>query len=100
VTNPTGSGPSGIYNYNPYYFATAQTAATVANMVGGKVVSMNAFSTPGSMYKQNQPNEMVQLPNGALINPGLVAQFYTHGYSQSMVNQMIANEVANVSEGN
>jgi hypothetical protein len=100
ISNPTGTGPTGAFSYNPYYFATPQTAATVASMVGGKVVSLNSFSTPGSVYKQNQPNEMVQLPNGALINPGLVAEFYTHGYPQSMVNQMIANEVANVSEGN
>ena len=69
-------------------------------MVGGKVVSMNACSTVGSPFQQNQPNQMVQLPNGTLINPGLVAEFYTHGYSQSMINQMIANEVSNVSEGN
>ncbi|HUA63501.1 MAG TPA: hypothetical protein VML19_32395 [Verrucomicrobiae bacterium] len=100
ITNPTGSGPTGTYSYNPYYFATPQTAAAVASMVGGKVVSMNAFSTAGSPFQQNQPNQMVQLPNGALINPGLVAEFYTHGYSQSMINQMIANEVSNVSEGN
>ena len=100
ITNPTGSGPTGTYSYNPYYFATPQTAAAVASMVGGKVVSMNACSTVGSPFQQNQPNQMVQLPNGTLINPGLVAEFYTHGYSQSMINQMIANEVSNVSEGN
>jgi hypothetical protein len=39
---------------------------------------------------------MVKMPNGSMINPGLVATFYTHGYSQSMVDQMIANEVKNV----
>jgi len=99
-TNPTGSGPTGAYNYNPYYFATAQTAATVASMVGGTVVQINDMGGPsGNPFVQSQPNEMVQLANGALINPGLVASFYTHGYSQSMVNQMISNEVANVSEG-
>ena len=95
---PTGTGPTGTYSYNPYYFATPQTAATVASMVGGTVVSMESYSS-GGRFVQNQPNEMVQLPNGALINPGLVAEFYTHGYSQSMISQMIANEVANVSEG-
>ena len=99
LANPTGTGPTGTYTYNPYYFATPQTAATVASMVGGKVVSMNAVSS-GGRFVQDQPNEMVQLPNGALINPGLVASFYTHGYPQSMINQMIASEVANVSEGN
>jgi len=100
LADPTGTGPTGTYTYNPCYFATPQTAATVASMLGGTVVSLNTCSTAGSMYVQNQPNEMVQLPNGKLINPGLVAEFYTHGYPQSMVNQMIANEVANVSEGN
>jgi len=99
-TNPTGSGPTGTFTYNPYYFATEQTAADVASMVGGKVVEMNAVGGPsGNPFVQNQPNEMVQLANGALINPGLVASFYTHGYPQSMVNQMISNEVTNVSSG-
>jgi len=98
VPNPTGTGPTGLYTYNPYYFATTQTAQTVASMVGGQVVQMNAVSG-GVRFVQNQPNEMVQLPNGAIINPGLVASFYTHGYPQSMVTQMIANEVANVTKG-
>ena len=99
LDSPTGSGPTGTYTYNPYYFATPQTAATVASMVGGKVVSMNAVSGDGK-FVQDQPNQMVQLPNGAYINPGLVASFYTHGYPQSMINQMITNEVNNVSKGN
>ncbi|HMD70434.1 MAG TPA: hypothetical protein VKF41_03785 [Bryobacteraceae bacterium] len=98
---PTGSGPTGSYNYNPYYFATPQTAAEVAAMVGGTVVAVNALGGPaGNPYVQDQPNEMVRLSNGAMINPGLVASFYTHGYPQSMVDQMVANEVANVSKGN
>ena len=39
---------------------------------------------------------MVQLPDGAMINAGLVAGFFTHGYQASMVQQMIQNEVTNV----
>lgn len=99
VANPTGMAPDGsIYGYNPQYFATPETAAAVARMVGGTVVPVNLMtSAPGSTFMQQQPNLMVQLKNGALINPGLVAGFYTHGYPQSMVNQMIANEIANVS---
>ncbi len=97
---PTGSGPTGTYTYNQYYFATPQTAAQVAAMVGGTVVAVNALGGPaGNPFVQNQPNEMVKLSNGAMINPGLVASFYTHGYPQSMVDQMVANEVANVSKG-
>ncbi len=98
VQNPTGIGPDGTtYGYNSQYFATPTTAAAVAQMLGGTVVQMNAFTNaPGTTFQQQQPNEMVKLPNGGLINPGLVAGFYTHGYPQSMVDQMISNEVANV----
>lgn len=97
LANPTGLSPDGsFYGYNQQYFATPQTAAAVAAMVGGTVVQVNAItSAPGTHFQQQQPNQMVQLKNGGLINPGLVAGFYTHGYSQSMVDQMIANEVAN-----
>lgn len=98
LVNPTGMAPDGsIYSYTPQWFATPQTAATVAQMVGGTVVETDEMTNaPGSLYQQQQPNEMVRLKNGALINAGLVAGFYTHGYPQSFVDQMIANEVANV----
>jgi hypothetical protein len=97
VTDPTGSGPNGVsFGYNPLYFATPTTAAEVAQMVGGTVVQDNEFTknTPGDPFVQQQPNEMVQLPGGGLINPGLIASLYTHGLPQWEVNQAIANEVA------
>jgi hypothetical protein len=95
LTDPTGSGPGPATNYNPIYFATAQTAQTVAQMTGGTVVSEDVFtSAPGSPFQQDQPNLMVQLPNGGLINPGLVADIYTHGWNQAFENQQVANEVA------
>jgi len=84
-----------VTHYNPVYFATAQTAQTVAQMVGGTVVSMQVLtSAPGSPFQQDEPNLMVQLPNGGLINPGLVADIYTHGWNQAFVAQQVANEVA------
>lgn len=95
MANPTGSGLGQSWGYNPQYFATAQTAQTVANMVGGKVVQAIEMA-PNGPLGQDQANEMVKLPNGGMINAGLVAGFYTHGYSQSMIDQMIANEVKNV----
>jgi hypothetical protein len=97
VTDPTGSGPNGLtFGYNPLYFASASTAAEVAQRVGGKVVEDNEFAkdAPGDPFAQQQPNEMVELPNGALINPGLIASLYTHGYANWEVNQAISNEVA------
>ncbi|MBZ5622778.1 MAG: hypothetical protein LAQ69_29190 [Acidobacteriia bacterium] len=94
ITNPTGVGPNGLtYSYNPYYFATPQTAAKVAQMVGGTVIQSNQFTPTGGAFFQQQPNQMVQLPDGRIINPGLVASFYNHGYSQSYIDTMIANEI-------
>ena len=97
ISNPTGTAPDGsTYSYNPFYFATAQTAATVAQMVGGQVVQSNQLTpTGGGGFQQQQPNYMVQLPDGRMINPGLVASFYTHGYPQSCIDTMVANEVQN-----
>jgi hypothetical protein len=96
LANPTGLNPDGsTYSFNPQYFATPQTAAEVAQMVGGTVVQVNEMTPESGPYQQQQPNQMVQLKNGALINPGLVAGFYTHGYPQSFVDQMITNEVTN-----
>lgn len=96
LTDPTGDGPNGtVTNYNPIYFATQQTAETVAQMVGGGVVESNQMVTsPGSPFGQNQPNYMVQLPDGAQVNPGLIADIYSHGWSQSLINEQVANEVA------
>lgn len=96
LSDPTGQGPNGVVtHYNPIYFATQQTAQTVAQMVGGKVVQANQICTaPGSPFTQNEANYMVQLPDGAQVNPGLIADIYTHGWPQSMVDQQVANEVA------
>ena len=98
MQDPQGSAADGTtWNYNPIYFASAATAAQVASMVGGTVFQENAItSAPGTTLQQTTPNEMVQLPNGTVLNPGLIADFYDHGYSQSMVDQMIQNEIKGV----
>ncbi|MGA2038454.1 MAG: hypothetical protein ABSH42_04190 [Bryobacteraceae bacterium] len=96
LTDPIGLAPDNTtFEYNPIYFATETTAQTVAQMVGGTVVSKNMITQPGNAFVQQQPNYMVQMPDGALINPGLVASFYTFGFPQSQINTMIAQEVAN-----
>lgn len=95
LTDPTGSGPGPVTHYNPVYFATPQTAQTVAQMVGGTVVSTDVFtSAPGSPFQQDESNLMVQLPGGGLVNPGLIADIYTHGWTQGFVDQQVANEVS------
>ncbi len=96
ISDPTGKGPNGVVTqYNPIYFATQQTAQTVAQMIGGTVVQSNQMvPSPGSPFTLDQLNYMVQMPDGALVNPGLVADIYAHGWSQSMINQQVANEVS------
>ena len=96
MTDPTGDGPNGyVTHYNPIYFATPQTAQTVAQMLGGTVTqSVQMVQAPGSPFGQNEYNLMVQLPNGGMVNPGLIADIYTHGWPQSFVDQQVANEVA------
>jgi hypothetical protein len=92
IANPTGTAPDGSsYGYNPLYFATAATASKVAEMVGGKVVASDELASAGG-FLQQQPNQMVELANGTLINAGQVAAFYTHGYPQSYIDMLIQNE--------
>jgi hypothetical protein len=64
-------------------------------MVGGVVVQSNQFTGSGGPFQQQQPNYMVQMPDGHMINPGLVASFYTHGYPQSYVDMMVKCEARN-----
>jgi hypothetical protein len=101
MENPTGIAPNGTtYSYNKYYFATAEAAEKIAKMVGGKVVEKNQMTPTSGFFKQCQPNFMIELPGGGLINAGLVASFFDHGYPQSYIDQMIAAEVRNVENGN
>ncbi len=53
LTDPTGSGPGPVTHYNPIYFATPQTAQTVAQMVGGTVISMQ-YSPPRPEARSNR----------------------------------------------
>jgi hypothetical protein len=62
-------------------------------MLGGTVVASNEFTGSAGPFSQQQPNRMVQLQNGRMINPGLIASFYTHGYPQSYIDRLIASEV-------
>ena len=91
--DPSGSGPDGkTWSYNPLYFATRQTAETVAQMVGGQVVEQNQFCPYGPLA-QAQPNEMVQLSNGRVFNAGEFVGLYSHGYPQSYVDRLVQQEI-------
>jgi hypothetical protein len=47
----------------------------------------------GGPFSQQQPNEMVQLADGRLVNAGLVADFYRHGYTQAHINELLAGVI-------
>jgi len=96
MSNPGYTAPDGgSHAYNPTYFASAATAQKVADMVGGKVVPMNAMAAAGVML-QTEPNLMVQLPDGKILNPGLIANYYNHGYPQSYVDTLVQAEIRGV----
>ncbi|MBS1856538.1 MAG: hypothetical protein JST11_14310 [Acidobacteria bacterium] len=97
ITNAGGSGPNGItYGYNPIYFATQATAQKLAQMYGGTVVEMNAI-TPSGPFQQNQKNQMIQFPNGNIVNAGNLAAYYSRGWSQEKVDRAIRDEINGIS---
>jgi hypothetical protein len=59
-------------------------------------VQSDQFTAPGSVVQQQQPNEMVQLSNGTLINAGQVAWLYDHGLPQSYIDATINDMVTGV----
>ena len=95
LDNPTFTGPLGdSFDYNPVYFATVQTAQKIASMVGGTVVEQNDMA-PYGQFKQAAPNEMIQFADGHKVNAGVIASFFSHGYSQSYIDSLLQQ----VSEG-
>jgi hypothetical protein len=97
LDNPVESLPDGATcQLNPMWFATPATAAKVAGMVGGTVVESNEFTAVDSCVQQQQPNEMVKLPSGTLINPGQVAWLYDHGYQQSYIDARVNDLVTGI----
>ncbi len=98
LDNPVETLPDGSsYSLNPIWFATPATAAKVATMLGGTVVESDEFTAPTSPVQQQQPNEMVQLSNGTLINAGQVAWLYDHGLSQTYIDASL-NDMINGTE--
>jgi hypothetical protein len=93
INNAGGSGPYGSYSYNKYYFATPETASKVAQLLGGKVVETQAL-TPYGPFVQNQANQMVQMPDGRLINAGIIASYYDRGWSQQSVDALVKGEIS------
>ena len=93
AANPGGTAPNGVtYSYNPTYFATRAAADKLAQMYGGTVVEMNAI-TPYGGFQQNQMNQMIQFPNGKVVNAGILASYFDRGWSQQEIDSAIAGEI-------
>ena len=65
----------------------------MAEVVGGKVVAMSAF-TPSGPIVQNHPNQMVQTPDGRLINAGIIASYYDCGRRQGVAKPLVDGEIS------
>lgn len=103
VTDPApgGMGPAGPYLYNPTYFATLATAITVQSIVelgcnlqpgSCKVVQKNDI-TPAGPFQQNQPNQMIQLPDSTLHNAGRIAKEFDNSMPIETINAELTQEL-------
>lgn len=106
VTDPPPGGNSnfGPYLYSKYYFATLATAQLLCRIIelGAKlapgtckVVAVNDITGAGGPFGQNQPNQMIQLPNESITprNAGIMAKFFQDTASMDMVNQLFTAEI-------
>ena len=94
--DPTVTGPKGTQPLGAEYYAKPQTAAIVASIIGGVVTTDDPFAdVAGDPFRASNPMEFVQLSSGPMLNAGLIAGFFTHGYHQSQLEGMIESEVYN-----
>ncbi len=61
---------------NPIYFATPQTAQWIANKYGTGEVVAKPYNATGGPYTANGTEYYIRLQNGALVNAGLLADYY------------------------
>jgi hypothetical protein len=70
------SAYGGSSNLNPIYFATRETADWIAKKYGtGEVVEL-PYAGTGGPYSANATEFYIKLPNGRLVNAGLLADYY------------------------
>ncbi len=100
AANPGFTGPYGPGSYNPQTFATQGTAQQVASQYGGTVISNPSAGllggVGGSPFQANQPQYMVQLANGTIIDPAKIASLYANAgpggltaYDQAQIQDIL-----------
>src|SRR6185369_17988185 len=68
-----GSGPTGAYNINNEFYATADTAKYLAEQFGGTVQSVN---TTADWQRFSYPQQLfIVFPDGSTINAGYFATY-------------------------
>lgn len=99
AANPGFTGPNGPGGYNPQTFATQSTAQQIASQYGGTVISnpsAGLLGAPSSPFQTNQPQYMIQMPNGTIIDPAKIASLYANAgpggltaYDQAQVQDVL-----------
>jgi hypothetical protein len=81
-------------NYNPAYYANNATAQQIAQQLGGTVVQGDPFNL-SSAGPFSAPNaNMIQLPNGRVIDAGTIAGYeQVWGDNPSMLQALINSEI-------
>lgn len=107
VTDPApgGNGPAGPYLYNNTSFATRETAAVVLQIVilgcalkpedAAKCIVLedpDAMTGGPGPFKQNQPNLMIQMPDGSKHFAGLIALEFLNWHSIEPINSELSQE--------
>jgi hypothetical protein len=65
-----------VWNLNPAFYATRETAEWMAHKYGtGEVVEV-PYGTPGSPFSSTATQFHIKLNNGRLVNAGLLADYY------------------------
>jgi hypothetical protein len=65
-----------VWNLNPAFYATRETAEWMAQKYGtGEVVEV-PYGTPGSPFSSTATQLHIKLHNGQLVNAGLLADYY------------------------
>jgi hypothetical protein len=98
VTNPSQlqeTNPAGTDTMPSFYYASDQTAAQLAQLLGGTVVQRTAF---GQDQGWSEPlANFIQLPNGQTFNAADVA-YYANAGSEG-AEQLTADITATINEG-
>jgi len=91
ISDPTESTPLGPAHLSQYWYANPTAAATMAAIVGGVVAAYPGMGvSAGDPDQPNQPNLMIVLPNGGMINAGqAILTFFNFG--PSALGAIIAN---------